>query len=170
MEPTYKSQPSVTANKPRNSFKAWTVVFALLFICAGVFAVWQTSQVNQLNVDERLASLQAEKLSLQNELAKLKGTDAPASEQEQASPDSTKILAAVDAHVRAPVAAAGTQYEYAIDKTEGNFAEVNVSVPEGGGFNVWLKKVGDNWTVILSGQDTPPQADQDKYGIPATFF
>ena len=142
MEQTINTQPTpAQTGKSRDPFKMWTIIFALLFVAAGGFGAWAVWQLNSQN--GQLSSAQKAK------------TDA----------DSTKILVAVDAHVRADVNAKG-DFKYTITKNTGKFATVSVGVPEGGGYELWVKKVGDNWTVLFGGQDSPTQALIDQYGIP----
>jgi hypothetical protein len=120
-------------------------------------------------VEANAAQLVADKNSLQSQLDLLGGTDATGTDTSaQTSIDKVKILAAVDAYVRAPVAANGN-FEYEIKDNDGKFATVNVAVPEGGGYKLWLKKVGDNWTVLFGGQDAPSQEYIDKYGLTGVF-
>ena len=170
MEQTINTQPTpAQTGKSRDPFKMWTIIFALLFVAAGGFGAWAVWQLNSQN--GQLSSAQKAKTdaesnsaSLQSQLNALKGNSATGGTG-ATDADSTKILAAVDAHVRADVNAKG-DFKYTITKNTGKFATVSVGVPEGGGYELWVKKVGDNWTVLFGGQDSPTQALIDQYGIP----
>jgi hypothetical protein len=144
------------------------ILLAVLAVLAIGSAVWQTSQLSDqtAKVDSLQSAnkdLQASATTLQAQLDNLKAGTGTTTTQPT---DQDKILAASDAYVRAPVAATSTKFEYTVTKNTGKFALVNVKVPEGGGYQLWLKKVGDNWTVLFGGQDQPAQEDIDKYGIP----
>jgi cell division protein FtsL len=172
MEEMIPGQPvqKVEMLQPKQPGKVKTMLIAVLvlvLLAAAGFAVWQTMQLGTL--DSKVTSLEAtnqdlqtSKTSLQAQLDSLK----TANKMSQTT-DKDKIIAASDAYVRAPVAAAATKFEYTITKNTGKFALVNVKVPEGGGYQLWLKKVSDNWTVLLGGQDQPSQEDIDKYDIPS---
>jgi hypothetical protein len=165
-QPAQQPQPMQTG-KSRDPFKMWLVVVAVLFLAAGGFAVWQTMQLNEKNA--KVTTLESTVSGLETELAAA-NPDGTATGDTATDSDSTKILAAVDAYVRAPVAAAGETFEYNILENENGFARVNVSTGEGGGYAAWLKKVSDNWTVLVTGQDMPTQETIDKYNIPESVL
>lgn len=160
--------------KSRDPFKVWTIIFALLFVAAAGFAGWQYLQMGTTNskvasLEESAAALQAKKVELQAELDALKNSGSTGTDTSGGnSADATAILAVTDAYVRAPVAATG-EFTYTVSKNENSFAKVNVAVAEGGGYILWLKKVGNTWTVLFGGQDAPMQETLDKYGIPGGF-
>jgi hypothetical protein len=175
-EPINNNQETAQTGKSSDPFKMWSMVFAVLFLAAAGVAVWQFIQNGSLSsrvtsVEANAAQLQADKNNLQSQLNALNddsnnGTDGESSN----SADAAKILAAVDAYVRAPVEASKESFEYSVNKNQDSFATVNVGAPEGGGYQLWLKKVGDNWTVLFGGQDMPAQDMVDKYGIPDSFL
>ena len=168
-------QSQTQTGKSADPFKIWAIVLGLLFLAAGGFAVWQTMQVSELgskvaSLESSAAQLQADKNSIQAELNTLKGIDSTDDSGTQKTPDSVKILAAVDAYVRAPVEAKGKAFEYNVLEVSDGFARVNVGPSEIAGYALWLKKVGENWTVLFGGQDMPGQDMIDKYGIPESIL
>ncbi len=169
-EPVANMPGQVQVGKSGGVPAVWVVVLALLLVAAIGFAVWQvfsaSQQVSGLISEKN--DLQSTNNELRTEVDQLKGTDSSGDEA-TTDPDSFKILAAVDAHVRAPVGAKGT-FEYAIQKTNGDFSRVSVSVEEGGGYLLWLKKVENSWTVLFGGQDMPSQEMIDKYGLTAAVL
>lgn len=163
-----KPQPTQTG-KSSDPLKMWTMLLGIILLAVAAFAAWQWFNASALGskvetLESNAAQLQANNNSLQSELNTYKGVDTASESGETTTPDSTKILAAVDAYVRAPVEATGA-FEYAIKINDGKFALVNVNVPEGSGYLLWLKKVGDNWTVLFGGQEGPSQEYIDKYGL-----
>lgn len=162
-------QPPVKTGKSRDPMKMWVILLVVLLLAVAGLAAWQFMQTSLLSskvseLETNSSQLQANNNSLQSELNELKGVQTASEDGGQASPESTKILAAVDAYVRAPVAATGA-FEYEVKTNDGKFAVVTVGVPEGSGYQLWLKKVGDNWTVLFGGQDKPSQEMIDKYGL-----
>lgn len=163
-----QTAPSVTG-KSSDPFKAWTIVFAILFIAAAAFAAWQTLQLNEKA--SKVSSLESTVSGLQAEIAKTDGDgdqDIATDGDTPVDSDTDKILAAADAHVRAPAARSADTYEYTIMVNKDGFARVAASVVgvNASGVAVWLKKVGENWTVLLSTQDSLSQETIDIYGIP----
>lgn len=155
--------------KSLDSQKMWVMILIALLAVAAGFALWQTIQLGGASSSLQsyqisTGDLQASKIALQKELDELKNDESAAA---TANTGKDKILAAVDAYVRAPKQATSQQFEYAITKTTDQFAKVSVGVAEGGGYSVTLKRVGENWTVIVAGQDAPSQETVDKYGIPS---
>jgi len=158
--------------KPIKTGKPWVmwVIVAIIAVVAGGLSMWMYNQTqnlqSQLNAKTTTLS-QSEKdlTALQEKYDKLAaGTPAPATS------DKDVILAAVDAYVRAPVAAQGQKFTYEISDNTGKFAKVKVGVAEGGGYTLTLKKVGANWTVLFGGQDLPLQDMADKYGLPKGYY
>lgn len=173
-QPINNHEDQVQTGKSADPLKMWVIVLVILFLAATGVAVWQFLQVGSLSsrvstLEASAAQLQADKNNLQ---AQLSGDDTTSTDSSGASsnPESAKILAAVDAYVRAPVSASKQSFEYSILKNENSFAKVNVGSPEGAGYALWLKKVGDNWTVLFGGQDNPGQDVIDQYGLPESFL
>lgn len=171
MDEIQTTQPNqVQTGKSADPLKMWLIVVIVLLLVAGGFAAWQTVQLNSQNakvssLESVVNGLQNSNDELQTEVDSLKGDSKPTT---TSSADADKILAATDAYVRAPVSATG-KFEYNITKNSDDFAKVSVGVEEGGGYQLWLKKVGDNWTVLFGGQDVPAQEELSKYGIPNNF-
>ncbi len=173
-QPITNHEAPVQTGKSSDPLKMWVMILGILFLVAAGLAVWQFLQVGNVNsrvteLEANAAQLLADKNSLKSQLDLLGGSDATGTDASaQTSIDTTKILAAVDAYVRAPVGAKGS-FEYTVKDNDGKFATANVAVPEGGGYKLWLKKVGDNWTVLFGGQDAPTQELIDKYGLTGVF-
>lgn len=163
----------VQTGKSSDPFKVWAIVLGILFLAAAGFAVWQTLQVSSLS--SKVRELETTNSGLAESLAELTGSDSSANAGGQdgdtpVASDTEKILAATDAHVRAPVTRSGTTFEYEIVVNKDGFARVLANVKDsevdGSGTSVWLKKVGDNWTALFSTQDTVSQETIDLYGLP----
>ncbi len=173
-QPLSNHEAPVQTGKSSDPLKMWVMILGILFLVAAGLAVWQFLQVGAQSsrvteLEANAAQLLADKNSLKSQLDLLGGTETTGTDASaQTSLDTAKILAAVDAYVRAPVAAKG-DFEYAIKNNDGKFATVNVAVPDGGGYMLWLKKVGDNWTVLFGGQEGPSQELIDKYGLTGVF-
>lgn len=160
-------QPPMQTGKSRSSARVvWVILLVLLLLGAVGFAVWQTLQLNDSNA--KVSSLESSVANLQAELADAK--DDSVDGDTPVNSDTDKILAAVDAYVRAPVASANLTYEYSIQETSDGFARVSVTPTEGSGSVLLLKKVDENWTVLVGGQDSPSQEIIDQYGIPAAVL
>ena len=161
----------IQTGKSVNSSKMWTIIFAALSMVAVGFAAWQTAQsISQSSkvggLEATINELRESNTKLQAENSELKGVYP---DTDIAVADRAKILAVVDAYIRAPVTASG-KFEYAIQKTSDKFSRVNVKLPEEGSLLVWLKKVDENWTVLSSGQDIPGQDTINKYGLPSEMI
>lgn len=172
-------QAPMQTGKSSDPFKMWAVIFVLLFLAAAAFAAWQTLQLSSQStkvagLEASVTELQSGKIALQAELDGLKGGDTSTSSTgstgDTTNPDTTKILAAVDAYVRAPVAATEGKFEYSLRTNNGTFAKVDVTPNDGSGYLLWLKKVDDNWTVLFGGQDTPADSEVTKYAIPESLL
>ncbi|HEU5188029.1 MAG TPA: hypothetical protein VFT87_06035, partial [Candidatus Saccharimonadales bacterium] len=68
------------------------------------------------------------------------------------------------------VAAASQKFTYTITGNTGEFAKVAVGVQEGSGYEVTLKKVDTNWTVLFAGQDLPSKEIGERYGLPKSYY
>jgi len=84
--------------------------------------------------------------------------------------DTTIIVDTARAYVEADVSVQPGSNTYTVVQQEGAFARVNVTVPEGGGYWVLLKKVNDIWVALLTGQDKPGQDIGKKYGLPSDWY
>lgn len=148
----------------------WIMLLFVVMIAGAGLAGWQYMEAQKARSDSKtkqdiVASLQTETADLKAEVANLK-----TSPNAVAKKDTDLILAATDAYVRAPVAAASEKFTYAVKDNTGKFAKVSVAVAEGTGYEVTLKKVDDNWTVLFAGQDLPLKDVGEKYGLPDNYY
>jgi hypothetical protein len=90
-------------------------------------------------------------------------------------PDSTTRAVIVNTPIEAAQAyvanvGGGTDGIYRVQVQQGRFALVDINDPAGPGSFVIEKVIGDAWTVIFAGQDTPPKSVIDRYQIPAAIW
>lgn len=160
---------AMVTGKSRDPFKMWMVIFALLFVATAGFAVWQTLQLNgQSSKVAELESdgndLKATNDSLQQQIDELNGVGS----SDSTSGDTDKILAAVDAYTRADTDAEGFTFEYTITRNADGFAKVRINSSDDDVSFAWVKKVGNNWTVVESGDDSLTQEVIDEFKIPSS--
>jgi hypothetical protein len=172
MEDLYGAQPQMPqAATPQSSGgrkpKTWiAILLGVLLLAAIGFGVWQWLEVTKKNTE--VSDLRASNTQLQSEVSNLQqqiGTGATV-----AQTDTEKILAATDAYTRAPVSAAGEVFKYSVAGSNDTFAKINVDVEGKESYQLVLKKTDNAWAVIISSQNSPTQADLDKYGVPTGFY
>ena len=165
MEPAQPVQVKVKA-------KNWIWVLLLVVIMGAGGATWWWQFSKTQTVQTELAAQKAAVVTAQIEINDLKSEINSLKEDPGTvkAKDSDLILAASDAYVRAPVAAASSKFTYAIKNNTGTFAKVTVGISEGGGYELTLKKVDKNWTVLFAGQDLPGKDVADKYGLPEGYY
>ncbi len=170
MQPEQMTNLSIQKpNTPKSTAWVTWVVVGLVVVAAAAACFWMfnQSQILQSQLNDKTSAntqLEKDKTTLQEENDKLKTSGATV------ATDKDLILAAADAYVRAPVAAASSKFTYEISDNTSKFAKVKVGVEEGSGYTLTLKKVGANWTVLFGGQDLPLQDMADKYGLPAGYY
>lgn len=169
MEEMYSSspQPTMSTGKSSNSGMVWMIVLGVLLLAAVGFAVWEMFELN--NKTSEISSLKNSNTQLQAQVKSLEEQVGVAETSGTSEADTNKILAATDAYTRAPVAVATDVFTYEVAENNGEFAKVTVKVEGKEGFELVLKKVDNAWTVVVSTQDSPTQADLDEYAIPAGF-
>lgn len=156
--------------KPRRSKAPLVLTLLLLLALLGAAAFgWLWYQRNG-----RVDNLEADLSSARNKITQLESTakaeaalkddsvttDTTSSESEAAIKEA---LAYAQANVNTANSKLTTQVMYIKD----GFANVSVSPSQGvGGTGMILKQVEDQWVVVFSGQDNPPQEVVDMYGIP----
>ncbi|HSE29413.1 MAG TPA: hypothetical protein VLA77_02390 [Candidatus Saccharimonadales bacterium] len=180
MEDLYSSQPQQPIPTPTpspapqigggsNSKMVWTIILAVLLLAAVGFAGWQWYTGSKKN--QEISDLQASNTQLQSQVSTLEQQVESDQGGAAAAPsDTDKILAAVDAYTRAPIAANGKVFKYTVAENNGTFAKVNVEVEGDQGYTLALKKIDNAWTVVVSSKDSPTQADLDAYGVPAGYI
>lgn len=167
-EPMQVQQPQV---KPKGAHNlVWVLLFIVALAAGGATWWWQYSQTQsvqkQLSAEQdAVTAAQKNAANLQAEVATLKADPGTV-----VTKDTDLILAATDAYVRAPVAAASEKFTYDVKDNTSKFAKVSVGVSTGGGYSVTLKKVDNNWTVLFAGQDLPGKDVGEKYGLPETYY
>jgi hypothetical protein len=99
-------------------------------------------------------------------------SEAPTSTPPPASPTRVVIVNTPIEAAQAYVASGGggTDGIYRVQVQQGRFALVDINDPAGPGSFVIEKVIGNSWTVIFAGQDTPPKSIIDRYQIPAAIW
>ena len=169
MQPT-KTTSTVRTTEPANNRNntlvvVLSVLLALSLLALGWFAYQWTEERDRAN-------------RLDTEVKELKEAQQapqiiPAEPEEPvdgstAKDDTEAILDAAKAYEAAKPENTGVELKYTIDKREGDFALVNVSVANGGGHAQILKKTDNKWEVILAGQQFET-ADLDRLEVPAAL-
>lgn len=165
--PVQPTQPQ----KPRKS--KVPLVLTLLLILALVAAaalgwLWyqQSGRVSGLESD--LSSTRTKVATLEaSAAANAKLSDDNAVTMDTNNSDSDAAVKAALAYAKADINAANSKLTSQVMYIKDGFANVAVNPSEGvGGVGMILKRVGDQWVVVFSGQDNPPQEVISKYGIP----
>ncbi len=170
-EPTNEApaQPPVQeAPKPKKSKTplVLTLLLLLALVAAGTFGwMWfqQSGRVDNLETD--LSKARNDVSRLETAAKAEDSLDDSAVTPDTEDSDSEAIIKAALAHAQAPKESTAVSYKTEIMYNKGGFARVSVSAGESG-FAQILKKVNDEWVVIVEGQNEPTSDDVKTYGIP----
>ena len=164
-------RPVVVADRPKKSKTPLILSLLLVLALATAAAVgWLWYQQNG-----RVSDLEADLSKSRNNVARLES----AAKAEDATDDSSDVTTDTDdsssdaivkaslAYAQADVNNSDLKLTSQIMYNKGDFANVSIGVEGGaGGTGLILKEVNDQWVVVFSGQDNPPQTVIDRYGIP----
>lgn len=148
-----------------NPLSAILSVLLVIALIALAWFVWQWMQEG-----DRAERLDAEVTTLRqqaaNAIAPNSDTDTSIDANDDATTnnDSERIIAAAQTYEKAKPANQGTELQYEIKNREGDFAYVDVTSDMSGHVLI-LKKVDNQWIVVLSGQQFS-QDDLQRYDVP----
>ncbi len=168
--PSTSEQPVVQKAKHSRALSFVSVLFLLMLLVAGVMTyMWyeQKSQAESLTED-----ISASEATIENLKSRMNNdvglTPEPVPSNVKSDDDMIKDV--VIAYNHAFVASEKTQYTVNVTKKEGAFAWASFgTVPPESGAKCLLKKVDNIWLVLICSQNTPSQADFDKWGVPKDF-
>lgn len=169
-EPRWEKPAQSSPEKPkrRRGIGMLVLVMLLALVVAGVLGwLWyqQNGQVDDL--ESKLSSSNNKLLKLETEAATKAELNADSVTTDTTDSESDAIVKVSLAYAQADVSSSDSKLSAQVMYNKGGFANVSISVVEGaGGTGLILKKVADQWVVVFSGQDNPPQAVIDQYGIP----
>ncbi len=126
--------------------------------------------VNKKAADEREV-LQGDNNTLRLQINDLQAAQTPQPTAAPTASDNDQVVAIIKAQCAADPKVDISKGTFNVKKLTAPFASMSYSCTgSGGGAFVIFKKVGDTWTIIYQGQQTPPPKDTiDKYGIPKDF-
>ncbi len=164
--PVPTNQSPVVVKKRRSAWSTVAFLFMLLLLAslamgAWLWYMWQDSKNQQATLRSDVSSAQAAMANLREQIGVKNGQ--AAAEANQPVNDETAIISAVKAYN----SALGTpinDVKIQVTKRDGNIAIANVSNVTAG-YKAYLKKSGNIWLVVWSGQNTPPDEVVKLFGL-----
>lgn len=178
---TYKNQPELVSQPPETTAPeptpvtpqpvkkrskaplVLTVLLLLALVAAGALGwLWYQQMTRANDLESQLKSTRAQV----NALKTFTELNSSAQVTQDTKNENDTIISTALAYAAAPKAASSTKYTATIRYNKDNFARVSIGADQGSGFSELLKKVNDEWVVVVVGQSEPSQEDITKYAIP----
>jgi cell division protein FtsB len=170
-EPTdvQRPAPQVTSFPRRSKApKVLGVLLVLALIGCGVLG-WMVYDQNgqKSSLSNKVAAKDDQIDTIKAELKSLKANTGDSNNSTESKSESNPVVDVALAYAQADVGNAANKLSAQVMYNKDGFANVAISVTGGaGGTGEILKKVNDQWVVVFSGQDNPPQEVVTAYGIP----
>lgn len=163
---TVESAQTPVVKKNRNIVRTILGLLLLVSLVANLWLwfMWQDAQNEQTNLRSEINSAQTTNATLRERLGEKNGQ--ANAEANQPVNDEANIISSTKAY-NATLATPLKDVKVTVTKRDGNMAIASVADATAG-YKAYLKKAGDTWLVVWSGQNTPPEEVNEMFGFKAS--